>query len=347
MKDGARYAYIGSYTSRGGWGITTARAGAADGALSPVHRTAVLPDPGFLALAPGRPVLYAVSETAEGRAAAFSLARPGTPEPLGPPVEVGGAGPAHLAVGPERLYTANYTSGSVSTLRLREDGSPAGPAAVRTHRGGGPVKGRQDGPHAHAVVLAPARDRLLAVDLGTDSVWIHPVDPGPGDPPGREVRLRPGSGPRHLAFHPEGRMAYVVNELNSTLVRCGWDATAGELEPLEETALLPPGTAGENYPSGLAVSPCGTRLYTANRGHDSIAVLDLGPEGAGRPELVGTVPCRGAWPRALALAPGGEWLYVANERSGDVAWFRTGQRDGLPEHAGSLRVPAPGCVVLS
>ncbi|WP_432108093.1 lactonase family protein [Streptomyces sp. AA1529] len=362
-------AYIGSFTSAGGRGITTAALDPRTGALSALHHTEdTVANPSFLALAPAGGLLYAVSETDPGAVAALRLdgrgpaGSPGAgrssagafPVLLKPPAPVDGAGPTHLAATADSLCTANYTSGSVSLLPLRADGAPGAPARTHRHHGRGPVRERQQGPHAHGVTPDPSGRWLLCTDLGTDSVWIYDLrDAGAGLRPHREVPLRPGTGPRHLSFGPAhsgrgraaARRAYVVNELDSSVVTCGWDPAGGALEPLGETRLVPPErAAAPNHPSALALAPDGRFAWAANRGEDSITVLDL--TSSTLPERVATVPCGGCWPRDLAVHPAGRWLYAANERSGDVTWFGIDPATGIPRPAGSLPVPSASCVVI-
>lgn len=342
-----RRAYIGSFTANGGRGITTAAVDPETGALTVLHSTDAVPNPSYLVPDPGGRWLYAVSETADGAAAAFLLT-PGGPELLGPAVPVGGADPTHLALVAGRLVTANYSSGSVSTLPVGEDGSLGATAGVLAHQGSGPQTDRQEGPHAHAVAAAPDGRWLLSVDLGTDSVRICAfADPSGGAPAVHdEVPLRPGSGPRHLAFHPHGHHVYVIHELDPAVTVCRWDGARGALTPLGECRLLPDGVAAAGtYPSGLVVSPDGRFAWAANRGHDSLSVLALDPSG-GAATLVTTVPCGGHWPRALALHPDGRHLYVANERSGDVTWFTVDPESGVPVRGGAIEAPAASCVVF-
>ncbi|HZG03841.1 MAG TPA: lactonase family protein [Streptomyces sp.] len=345
--DGGRRAYIGSYTSAGGRGITTAAVHPDTGELAVLHHTDVVADPSYLTLGPGAGLLYAVGETEDGTAAALSLTDPDRPCLIGAAVSVGGAGPTHLTCAAGQLITANYTSGSISSLPLRPDGTPGAPPTVLRHHGSGPVRERQEGPHAHAVVADASWRWLLAVDLGTDSVWIYRLDhTGAAPLPHGRTPLRPGSGPRHLAFHPRGERAYVINELESTVTVCRWDRGTGTLEPVGEVSTLPGDAgAGENYPSELVVSVDGRWAWAANRGHDSIAVLALDPGSDGM-ELVTTVPCGGHWPRDLALDPAGRRLYAANERSGDVTWFDLDPDTGVPHRAGSIEAPAATCVVF-
>ncbi|MEU5836665.1 lactonase family protein [Streptomyces diacarni] len=350
-------AYIGSFTSAGGRGITTAALDTATGALTPLHHTeGAVTDPSFLALAPAGGTLYAVSESDQGGAAVFSLRHEEPPELLGNTVSVDAAGPTHLSVADGRLFTANYTSGSVTALPLDADGGLEPAPATHQHHGSGPVADRQEGPHAHAVVPDPSGQWLLVTDLGTDSVWIYDLR---GTSSGlhlhREVPLRAGTGPRHLAFaaesrgraaaSPEAERVYVVNELDSTVTTCRWHSRTGELESLGETRVVSSGRTGPaNYPSALVLSPDGRFAWVANRGDDSIAVLDLTADEL--PVLTATVPCGGHWPRDLAAPPAGGRLYAANERSGEVTWFDVDRETGMPHRGGSLPAPAASCVVF-
>ncbi|KUL55448.1 hypothetical protein ADL22_00715 [Streptomyces sp. NRRL F-4489] len=341
-------AYIGSFTTAGGAGLTTAAVDPDTGALTPLHTSDAVTNPSYLAPDPGGRYLYAVSETPDGAAAAFSLT-PDGPVPLGPAVPVDGDSPTHLTLFSGHLVTANYGSGDVSTLPLRADGTLGGPVRVLAHEGSGPDADRQEGPHAHAVRPDPGGHLLLSVDLGADSVRICALDPASGSLAVRgETRLRPGSGPRHLTFHPNGALACVVNELAPTVTLCRWDGDRGTLAPLGETSLLPEGAAAEGpaYPSEVVFSPDGRFAWAAVRGADSIAVLSV-DAGAGTAALVTTVPCGGHWPRDLALHPGGRHLYAANERSGDVTWFTVDPESGVPVRGGSLTAPAASCVVFA
>ncbi|MGW0700055.1 lactonase family protein [Streptomyces sp. NPDC002867] len=342
---GVGRAFIGSFTSAGGRGIVAASVDPGTGALTATAATRAVADPSYLAVTDS--VLYAVSETADGAVAAFDITG-GALRPLGGPVLVGGHSPTHLALAPGRLLTAHYGSGSVSVLPLGPDGSPGPVASVVRYEGRGPDPDRQTRPHAHQVRPDPSGRWILAVDLGSDAVRVHALDPVTGGPAEghRTTALPPGTGPRHLAFHPGGRHAYVLGELEPTLTVCRWDDRSGILEPVAANRVLPDGVAGPAYPSAVVVAPDGRRVWAAIRGHDSIAVLDL-DETSEKAEIVTTVPCGGHWPRDLALDPSGRRLYAANERSGDVTWFHVDEATGIPHPAGSLPVPAASCVVFT
>lgn len=339
-------AFIGSFTSAGGRGVTAAAVDPETGALTVLGSADAVADPSFLALAPGGTFLYAVSETEEGAAAAFDVSGAGAPFPAGEPVPVGGASPTHLALADGHLVTANYGSGSVTVLPVGADGAVEAATGVLHHRGNGPDPDRQTGPHAHQVLPDPTGRWVLSVDLGTDSVRVCAL----AAPTGTlrvhtETALRPGTGPRHLAFHPRGGHAYVLGELEPVVTVCRWDAESGVLVPLAEAPVVAPGTEGATYPSEAVVSHDGRFLWVANRGHDSVAVLALGGAGA-KAEFVTTVECGGHWPRDLTLDPAGRRLYAANERSGDVTWFDIDEETGVPRRAGSIEAPAASCVVF-
>ena len=339
-----RRAFIGSFTAAGGPGIVTAGVDPHSGALTVLSSLNGLPDPSYLALSAVGDTLYAVSETAEGAVAAYRVTGD-VPEPAGTPVPVGGSGPTHLSVFDGHVLTANYGSGSVSAVPVRADGTLARAASgILRHTGSGPHTRFQQRPHAHQVQPDPSGRWAVSVDLGTDSVRVCALRDG-GLVVHREHALRPGSGPRHLAFHPGGGYAYVVNELTPTVTVCRWDAPEGSLKPLAETGVLPGAPAGDAYPSGIVVAPDGRFVWTATRGEDVLSVFAV--EGGGEVlRLVGTVPCEGDWPRDMALDASGAFVYVANERSGDVTWFSLDPTTGLPRHAGSIPVPAASCVLL-
>ncbi|TDT39014.1 6-phosphogluconolactonase (cycloisomerase 2 family) [Streptomyces sp. BK208] len=342
MADGdrRRRAYIGSFTAAGGPGILTATVAPDDGALTVVSGTDGLADPSYLALSPDGETLYAVSETAEGAVAAYRVCGD-KPEPFGRPVSVEGDGPTHLGLYAGHVLTANYGSGTVTAVPLRADGTLARSASgVLRHTGSGPHAQRQQGPHAHQVRPDPSGRWAVSVDLGTDSVRVCTLADG-APAVHREIALRPGSGPRHLAFHPDGAHAYVVNELSPTVTVCHWDAADGLLKPLTEVPVLPGAPAGDAYPSGIAVSPDGRFVWTATRGEDVLSVFVVEPDGL---RLSATVPCGGHWPRDITVSEG--FLYAANERSGDVTWFALDPATGIPRRTGSLAAPAASCVVF-
>ncbi|WP_254878383.1 lactonase family protein [Streptomyces sp. NA04227] len=344
--DGAgSYAYIGSFTTAGGLGVTKAAVDPGTGALTVLGSNDEVADPSYLALSADGALLYAVSEADQGAVAAFRTDGE-KPELAAPPVPVHAAGPTHLTRYADHVLTANYGSGSITSVPLTADGTLAAvPSGILQHEGSGPHPRRQQGPHAHQVVTDPSGRWVVSVDLGTDSVRVCALDADGAPLLHRETALRPGSGPRHLAFHPEGRIAYVINELTTSLTVCRWNPEEGRLNPLSEADLLPRAPAGDALGSEVVVDPRGRFLWTATRGEDVISLFTL-DAGGERPTLVGTVPCGGHWPRELALSPSGRHLYTANERSGQITWFAVDRESGTPRQLGSVETPAPSCVVF-
>ncbi|MFG3496767.1 lactonase family protein [Streptomyces sp. NPDC047886] len=345
--DGEYRAYIGSFTSGGGRGITVAAVDRVTGGLSPLAAVDPFANPSCLTLAPDTGVLYAVSESERGAAGAF---RPGADglTPLGPPVAVGASGPTHLSLAGRRLLTANYASGSVSSLAVAADGGLSGPPAVLTHRGSGPDADRQEGPHAHQVLPDPGGRWVLSVDLGTDSVRVCALDQATGELRAHsDTVLRAGSGPRHLAFHPGGDVVYVLHELEPQLTVCRWDPVSGSLDALSEVPVglddVPEGV--RPCPSVVAVSADGRFAWAAVRGTNTLVTFSLA-DGAEKPRPADTVDCGGIWPRDLVPDPSGRRMYVANEWSGDVTWFSVDRASGELRRTGSLAVPAAACVVF-
>ncbi|MFI7573697.1 lactonase family protein [Micromonospora sp. NPDC049497] len=336
--------HIGCYTAEGGGrgtGIVAARRDPESGALTPLGTVAATPSPSFLVRHPRLPVLYAVNELPTGEVSAFRVGADGDLDLLGVRL-TGGAAPCHLAVAPDggHLFVANYGDGSVTVLPLDERGAPGERSDRVRHEGHGPDPERQEHAHAHMVSPAPGRGPLLAVDLGTDSLYRYDLDAGSGRlvPRGPRVRTAAGTGPRHLARHPDGRRCWLVGEL---------DGSVGAYELTDDGALHErgrveaSGRAGHVQPSEIAVGPDGRFLYVANRGIGTVAVFAL--DGS-LPELVAEVETDGEWPRHFALT--GSHLYVADERADMVRVFRVDPASGVPTAVGEpVPVPSPTCVL--
>ncbi|MFG3102203.1 lactonase family protein [Streptomyces sp. NPDC048182] len=336
--------YIGTYTSSGGPGIDIAAHDPATGALT---RTSALSlaDPSFLA-ASGSGLLYAVNEY---RDSVTALTVPGGPRVLNS-ANTGGSGPCHLVVHATggHLLTANYGSGSVAVHALAADGRLGARTDLVQHTGSGPDPDRQRGPHAHMVLNDPAGAFVLAVDLGTDTLYTYRLDTRTGRLAAvSQARTRPGAGPRHAVFHPSGRYLYTADELGDSLTVCRYDPGTGRVTP---GAVLPTVAAGSggttrNYPAEIVLSPDAAHLYVSNRGHDSIARFALDQD-AGRPTLLDTVPAGGSTPRHIALAPGGDWLFAANQTSGTVTVFARDRTSGRLTPTGPpYPVKAAACVL--
>lgn len=348
--------YIGTYTDGTSRGIYRASLDPADGKATAPVLAAEAKNPSFLALHPNSRFLYAVSEVDElagvktGAVLAFAIdSTTGDLTLLNQQPSAGGA-PCHLIVdrGGRNVLVANYGGGTVAVLPIGADGRLKPASSVRSHEGRGPDTGRQKGPHAHGIYLDAAERFAFAPDLGADRVFTYRFDAETGTlTPHGAAPIEPGSGPRHLAFHPKGRHAYVINELSNTVTVFGYDPAKGELALIETVKTLPEGYTGTSYTAEIEVSPDGRFLYGSNRGHDSLVVFRIDPA-SGRLALAGHVPVGGAWPRHFAIEPGGGVLLAAHQRSATVAFFRLDPASGLPKPLGaSVPVDRPACLLPS
>ncbi len=337
-------AYLGTYTSWPGGG-TGIGLGVYDGATGRLRATGVVPgvpNPSFVIVEGRR--LYAVNEQSDGAVTALEVGADGVPKVVNSQ-PTGGADPCHLALHRGFLLSANYSSGSVSVHPVRPDGGLGERTDLVVHEGSGPDPERQEGPHAHQVLSDPAGEFVLAVDLGTDSVYSYALsDQGKLTSVG-VARLHAGAGPRHLAFHPSGKFAYIANELDSTIVVAAYDG--GVLTPGPKVSTLPAGapTTPRNYPAEILVSPDGRYVYLSNRGHDSVAVFAV-ERGGAELRLVEATPVGGRFPRHITLDAAGRFLLAANQNSGTVTTFAVDRSTGKLRQVGTVDSPVPVCVAL-
>ncbi|MCX4531667.1 lactonase family protein [Streptomyces sp. NBC_01669] len=337
---------LGAYTSTagGGTGIGVAGYDQATGRITGRTTVTGVDDPSYLAPHPSGATVYAVDEQEQGGVTAVALAADDTFRVLGTR-STGGAGPCHLSVHPSGrwLLSANYASGSVAVHPIAADGSLGERTALVAHTTPSPGPG-QDGPHAHQIVTAPDGGHVLAVDLGNDTVYTYRLDLRRGAL--HQVSyalLRPGAGPRHLAFHPGGRFAYLACEVDNTVVVCGYDPSTGTLTPGAPQAT---GTGpGTSYPAQLLVTGDGRFAYLANRGHNSLTRYAVEGGGAAL-RLIDAVPVGGDFPRHIAFSPDGGLLFAANQRSGTVTVFAVDRADGGLRRTGTTPFAAPAAVCV-
>jgi 6-phosphogluconolactonase len=346
--------YVGTYTDGTSKGIYRFGLDLESGKASAPVLAAEAKNPSFLALHPSGRFLYAVSEVSDfggaktGGVIAFAIdPKTGDLKRLNEQASEGDA-PCHLVVDKSgrNLLVANYGGGTVALLRIAADGRLEKASVVRTHQGKGKDASRQDKPHAHGVYLDAAERFALAPDLGADRVFVYGFDAAKGglEPHGAGV-LEPGSGPRHLAFHPSGRFVYVINELSSTVSAFGYDSAKGELTPLQTLRALPTGFTGTSYTAEIEVSPDGRYLYGSNRGHDSLAVFRI-DAASGRLTADGHVPIGGSWPRHFKIDASGRVLIAAHQKGGTIGFFRLDSKTGQPSPLGStVAVDQPACVL--
>jgi 6-phosphogluconolactonase len=346
--------FIGTYTGpkTGSRGIYRSDLDVASGELSPPRLIAETVNPSFLALHPTGKYLFAVGEFdgPAGKAAGVTSFRvdPSTGQ-LSPINQrpSGGKGPCHVTIDKSGKYliVSNYGSGTVATLRVDDDGSLSGLMDVVRHNGHGPDAKRQEGPHAHSANLDASNRHAVVADLGLDKLMIYGFDGAgrltPNDPPFYQTAV--GAGPRHFAYHPDGKRAFVINELNSTLSALDYDAERGALTERQTISTLPADFHGTNYCAEVVVHPSGKFVYGSNRGHNSIAAFAIEPDGKLR--LIGHRGEGVKTPRNFNIDPSGRWMIVANQDGNDLVVFRIDPDTGALTTTGRrVAVGGPVCI---
>lgn len=347
--------YFGTYTGGGSRGIYVSRLDST-GRLSPPELAASTPNPSFLASDPSGRHLYSVNEIDEfqgekaGFATAFAVDKSTGMLSMLDQVSTRGTGPCHVSLdrSGRHAFVANYGGGSIAVLPIRDDGSLAPASAFVQHEGHGPNAERQEGPHAHEVLLDPSGRLLWAADLGLDEVLAYRFDATRGTlkvPAAEKAAPAPGSGPRHFAFSRDGQSLFVVSEMALTVTsfRLGGDSAS----VAQTLTILPDGVApsADDSAAEIELHPSGRFLYASSRGPDSIAVFSVGPKG--ELERVEVVPSGGKTPRGFAIDPTGRYLVVGNQGSDEVVVFAIAPTTGRLARVGdSVRVVSPVSVAF-
>jgi 6-phosphogluconolactonase len=348
--------YIGTYTGPKSTskGIYAFRFDDHTGRLTPIGLVAETPSPSFLALHPSGRFLYAVNEVGNvgeekgGSVSAFAIDVATGHLTLLNTQPSRGADPCYLTVDAAGagVLVANYTGGNLAVLPIEADGRLGPPVQVVQHTGRSVNHDRQAAPHAHSIDLDAANQFAVAADLGADKLFVYrysAVHLTPNLVPA--VATEPGSGPRHFAFHPNGKVAFAINEMASTITSYGWDGRRGTLTLSETVSTVPSGSHQPNTTAEIRVHPSGRFVYGSNRGHDSIAVFATSP--TGHLTLVERELTRGKEPRNFTIAPGGRWLVAANQGSNTLAVFQIDEKTGALAPVGPLvPVGVPVCVVF-
>jgi 6-phosphogluconolactonase len=342
-------AYVGTYTRGDSKGIYAFRFDDSTGKLIAMGLAAATSNPSFLAVNPTGRFLYAANEENAGSVTAFSITG-GKLKPLNT-VSSRGAGPCHVALDKtgKWLFVANYNSGSVAAFPVHDDGTLGEASAFVQHSGSSVNPQRQAGPHAHSVNVSPDNRFVLVADLGLDQILTYRIDAAKGLTPSEPLltKVTPGSGPRHMAFSPDTRFAYSINEMLATVTVFQYDAAAGSLKEAQTISALPAGFSATNSSAEIAVHPSGKFLYASNRGHDSIAIFRI-DAAKGTLTAAGHVSTQGKTPRNFAIDPSGKLLLAANQDSGNIVVFRIDQNTGGLTPAGvEAKVPSPVSIVFS
>jgi 6-phosphogluconolactonase len=355
---GQYIAYVGTYTSKTiSKGIYAYRFDPEKGQLTSIGIAAETTDPSFLAVHPNGKFLYAVNEIGNfnggtsGAVSAFAIdSKTGALKFLNQ-VPTRGAGPCHVSLDKEGAFVlvANYDGGSIASFPVHDDGSLGTTSGFVQHSGSGPNKERQEGPHAHWIGTSPDNRFALAVDLGLDQVIVYGFDPIKGvftPVLSGFAKVKPGAGPRHLAFHPNGKFAYVLSEMESSVTVFSYQAKTGGLTSLQTISALPKDYSGPKEAAEIVVHPSGKFLYTSNRGHDSIAVFAV-DEKKGTLKSLGQVLTGGKTPRHFAIDPTGAYLLAENQESNNIVVFHIDPATGSLTPTGqTIEVPSPVCITF-
>ena len=360
---------MGSYTSAvdggaNGQGIYRFEVDTRTGAFTRQKLVAKVPNPSWIVIHPSKKYLYTVNEIVNrqsGSVSAFAIERvTGDLTPLNT-VSSEGSGPAHMSLDASGkfAFVANYAGGTVAVLPIVEGGklAPAvdvhhdiGSVGAKTASNGPPgsfaISGH-DAPHAHMIAADPANRFVLAVDLGQDRIYVYRFDPNSGKLTPSEaapfISFPSGDGPRHFAFHPNGRWIYVLGEESSTIAFFHYGAADGTLTVQQTISSLPETFAGTNFASEVVISPDGRFLYAANRLHDTIAICAI--DSSGRLTRVGEVSTIGDYPRYCTFDPTGKFFYVCNQRSDNIACFAVHRETGLLSFTGAYTAVGTPAIV--
>ena len=344
------FVYTGTYTRAGSKGIYAFRFDSATGRMGPAELAAETPNPAFLAAHPNGRFLYAVNEQDGGTVTAFAIDKTSGALTKLNTAPSGGSAPCHLAVDRtgKALLVANFNGGSVAVLPIESDGR-LGQTPFAIRHTGSSIGFKQESPHPHQIVFSADNRFVFVPDYGIDQVMAYRLDPSkpsiaPNDPP--FVKLPPGSAPRHFAFHPSGKFAYVNNELGSSVTVFAYDAPRGALKEMQTVSTLPLGFSGHNDTAEAEVDARGRFLYVSNRGHDSIAVFAIGANGTLTP--VEHASTAGKAPRHFKIDPTGAYLFAANQDSGNVVQFRIDPKSGRLTATGrTVEVVLPVCLLFA
>ena len=347
------YLLIGTYTQKGSKGIYVYRFNAATGKAEWVSNTDSAKSPSFLAISPDKTHIYSVNETGgnQGMVSAYSFDRSSGQLSFMNQQPTGGAGACHLAISNDNKWVtvANYGGGSLAAFSVNKDGSLNPSAQVIQHEGSSVNKQRQDKPHVHQTIFSPRQDYLFAPDLGLDKISIYAFNSGaskPLSPAGTPfAAVGAGNGPRHLTFHPNGKFAYLIEEMSGSVG--AYSYSNGKLTLLQHLDTHPEGFKGVIGSAEVEVSPDGKFLYASNRGDENnLAIFSIDPA-SGKLQLKGYQSTLGKAPRHFTIDPTGEYLLAANQDTDNIVIFKRNKQTGMLQETGEqIKVSMPVCLLL-
>lgn len=345
QKQAEYFVYVGTYSK----GIYAYRFNADTGKLQPMGIVGEVVNPSFLTADGNHRYLYAVSEVegnTNGGVAAFSINRKTGAITFLNSVSSSGVAPCHLAVDhtSKMLLVANYGTGGVSAFPIEQGGRLGNMSALMEAHGSSVNKERQEGPHAHETVISADNRFVYVPDLGLDQIRIYRLEPSQAKLAQNQIpfaKEEPGLGPRHIAFHPNGKFAYVANELKSVVTVFSHDASTGNLSLIQTISTVPQGFSGENAPAEILTDRAGNFVYASNRGHDSVAVFSI-DQATGKLTEIQIASTQGKSPRGLEIDPTGHFLFAGNQDSNQFVVFRVDSKSGKITPTGQvIDVPTP------
>jgi 6-phosphogluconolactonase len=365
---GERYVYVGTYTkpnrAPGGLvpsealGVYVFRMNPTTGGLTPVQLVTETPNPSFLSIDPSMNYVYATNEVStwkgqpDGGVTAYKIDRATGRLSFLNDQPSSGAIPASSIVtaSGKHLLVSNYVGASFTVLPIGADGKLGAATDVQKITGKSSNRARQEAPHPHDIRPDPTGTWVLGPDLGTDKVHVWKWDGAAGKlVPNAELpfaQVASGAGPRHFSFHPSGKYAYVINELDSSITVFAVDGERGTLQSRQTVPTLPSDFTGNSSCAEIAVHPTGRWVYGSNRGHDSLVIYAINQD-TGKLSLVGWESTGGMVPRNFAIDPSGQLLLAANQNSDTIVPFRIDQASGKLTQTGAItNTPTPVCVLF-
>ncbi|RBW67813.1 lactonase family protein [Bacillus taeanensis] len=348
MADNSKFiGYIGTYTKGDSKGIYKFTLDTKEGKLSEVTEAAVLDNPTYVTVSEDNQSLYAVVKKGElGGVAAYAVnSETGDLTTLNNQVTEG-ASPCHVSVDSKNrtVVTGNYHKGTVESYLINKENGTVNPAvSVIQHEGSGPNQERQEKPHVHYTGFTPDEKYVAVVDLGIDKLVTYELNNSELTEV-NSLSTSPGSGPRHLVFHPNGKYAYIMTELSSEVLVLAYNSEDGSFKELQAVSTIPEDFTENNQGSAIHISSDGRFVYAANRGHDSIAVFSVN-EASGELTFVDRTSTEGNWPRDFVLDPTEKFVVASNQDSSSLVLFSRDEATGkLTLLDSTVSVPDPVCV---
>lgn len=335
--------YAGTYTRESSKGIYQFTLDTDKGELKKVKVAAEVGSPTYLAVSSDKKHLYSVAQKDDlGGVAAYEIDQQSGDLTFINDQLIAGAPPCHLEITGSDLVTGNYHKGIVDLFKVNEQGALAGKSSTSQHNGNGPHE-RQEGPHVHYAGHTPDGKYIVVADLGIDELITYKIENNELVKV-HTLNVKAGSGPRHITFHPNGKIAYLLTELATEVVVLNYDASAGSFTEKQYIPAIPEDFTEVNDAGAIHISSDGKFVYTSNRGHNSIAVFSVNEESY-ELTLVEYTPTGGEWPRDFIIDPSQKYLVVANQHTGNLVLFSRNQETGkLTQLDSEIAVPEAVCV---